>query len=379
VATTGSPTTALDDSRGRPISAAEAVALFADLASLPVLLLAVSGGPDSTALMVLAAGWRKRRRHGPRLLAVTIDHGLRPGSAAEAGAVKRLAVALGVAHRTMRWTGQKPVTGLQAAARQARYRLLAGAARTTGASHVLTAHTRDDQAETVLFRLARGSGLSGLAGMARRTPLPGDGVLTLVRPFLGIEKSRLLATLRAAGIPHVEDPSNADPRFTRARLRKIMPLIAAEGLDSGKLALLARRVARAEAAHESAVADAVQRVSLTEWSNSGPILLDRRRFGTLPAEVALRLLGRAIGQVGDEGPVELGKLETLFDAIQDGRAGRSRARERLRRTLAGALVTADRHALRIERAPPRQGRLRQNRLPNSRQWQRRPRTSDSPA
>ena len=118
----------------------------------------------------------------------------------EAAAVERLARKLGVAHRTLRWTGTKPKTGLQEAARQARYRLLADAARKAGASHILTAHTLDDQAETVLIRLSRGSGLSGLAAMARMSPLPGDGEgeITLVRPLLDIPKARLIATLRAA-------------------------------------------------------------------------------------------------------------------------------------------------------------------------------------
>ena len=136
-------------------------------------MLAVSGGPDSTALMVLAARWRKALKGKPALLAVTVDHGLRAAAKREAAAVGRLARKLGIAHRTLRWTGVKPKSGLQEAARAARYRLLADAARKAKAAHILTAHTRDDQAETVLIRMSRGSGLSGLAAMARISAVPG--------------------------------------------------------------------------------------------------------------------------------------------------------------------------------------------------------------
>jgi len=150
-----------------PVSDAEAAALFADLAEASGLILAISGGPDSTALMFLMAHWRERLAAGPKLMAVTVDHGLRPQSRREAAAVKRLAAKLGLPHRTMRWSGEKPRTGVQAAARAARYRLLARAAGDAGVRHIVTAHTLDDQAETVLFRLACGSGIAGLAGMAQ--------------------------------------------------------------------------------------------------------------------------------------------------------------------------------------------------------------------
>lgn len=238
-----------------PITAAEAAEWFADLATCRALVLAVSGGPDSTALCLLAARWRATLKAGPALLAVTVNHGLRPEARREASTVKQFAAALGVSHRTLRWTGPKPRTGLQEAARAARYRLLAVAARRVGARHVLTAHTLDDQAETVLFRLARGSGLAGLAAMARVAPLPegGEGGIFLVRPFLDVPKARLIATLRAANIPYAEDPSNRDPRFARVRLRAALPELAAEGLTPARLALLAKRVRRADAAIEAAV------------------------------------------------------------------------------------------------------------------------------
>ncbi len=151
----------------KAVSQSEAKSLFAGLEKCPALVLAVSGGPDSIALMWLAARWRKTLKAPPKLIAVTIDHGLRKEAKREAAGVAKLARKLGLAHRTLRWTGAKPATGLQQAARNARYRLLAEVARKERAGHILTAHTLDDQAETVLIRMSRGSGLRGLAAMQR--------------------------------------------------------------------------------------------------------------------------------------------------------------------------------------------------------------------
>src|SRR5262249_8874618 len=158
-------------------------------------------------------------------------------SAREARAVKRLAGKLGIRHRTLRWTGSKPATALQEEARRVRYQLLAAAARGAGAPCVLTAHTLDDQAETVLQRMARGSGLSGLGAMARQTPLPDNkkAGIVAVRPLLDLPKARLIATPAAMGISFADDPSNRDTRFTRPRLRELMPALAAEGLDARRL------------------------------------------------------------------------------------------------------------------------------------------------
>ena len=258
-----------------PISAAELKSLFSDFEHLPALVLAVSGGPDSTALMVLAARWRQSLKVKPALFAVTVDHGLRAESKREAAAVGRLARKLGLVHRILRWTGSKPKTGLQHAARAARYRLLADAARKANASHILTAHTLDDQAETVLIRMSRGSGLTGLGAMTRISTLPGDpkGLIKLVRPLLDIPKARLIATLRAAKVTYADDPSNRDPRFARARLRGLLPALAREGLDAGRLALLARRLKRADMAIEAAVDGAEAELAL-QPSAPGAIAFD---------------------------------------------------------------------------------------------------------
>jgi tRNA(Ile)-lysidine synthase len=335
------------------VAADEAAALFADLSEAPVVVLAVSGGPDSTALMWLAARWRAKRKRGPKLIAVTVDHGLRAESAREARAVKRLARKLEIEHRTLRWTGKKPKTGIQQAAREMRYRLLGEAAQKVGARHILTAHTLDDQAETVLFRLARGSGVAGLRGMARLSLLPASGEreITLVRPLLGLPKSRLLATLAAAKVPFADDPSNRDPRFTRPRLRELMPRLAAEGLDATGLARFARRMARVDRAIEQAVDDVAGRWSQQSAPDAG-LAVPTSEYMRLSAEVSLRLLGRAIAEAGNEGPVELGKLETLHAALDAALAETGRA-ARFRRTLAGAVVTLSADGLTVERAPAR--------------------------
>jgi tRNA(Ile)-lysidine synthase len=349
----------------RPLSAADANDLFSDIASVPAIVLAVSGGPDSTALLWLAAQWGKARKRGPRLLAVTVDHGLRKEAAAEARQVARLSKKLGVPHRTLRWTGTKPKSGLQEKARAMRYRLLAEAAKKAGASHILTAHTLDDQAETVLMRLLRGSGPAGLAAMARTSSLPGllasllpsgerstarQTHITLFRPFLDIQKARLIATLRKADIPFAEDPSNRDPRFTRVRVRNLMPALAKEGLDVKRLVSLARRLRRAEDALEAAVDRAAEHAR--GWEK-GRIEMDARHFAGLPAEVALRLLGRAVTIAGNEGPVELAKLEALYAAM----TAQKPTGARFRRTLAGAMVTLAQDALTVEQAPARRNAL----------------------
>ncbi|HWK93978.1 MAG TPA: tRNA lysidine(34) synthetase TilS [Pseudolabrys sp.] len=329
------------------ISQAETKLLFADLKAAKALVLAVSGGPDSTALMVLAARWRKALKRGPELIAVTVDHGLRAEAKREARNVARLAEELGVAHRTVRWKGDKPTKGIPQAARVARYALLAQAARKADASHILTAHTRDDQAETVVMRLARGSGITGLAAMQRTSAVPSHDAVLLVRPFLDIPKARLIATLTKSNIAFADDPTNRDAAFTRARLRGLMPQLAAEGLDAARLALLARRAGRADAALEQVV-DIVWH-GLAAAGPGRSLRFEAAALARTPHEILLRLLGRAIDAAGSEGPVELGKLEALAEAL----VGALGSGIRWRRTLAGALTALQNGVLTVETAPPR--------------------------
>jgi tRNA(Ile)-lysidine synthase len=359
------------DDDNSPISAQDAKRLFADWKGVSAIVLAVSGGPDSIALMWLAARWRRTLARGPRLIAVTVDHGLRAEAAREAREVKRLARALDLPHRTMRWTGAKPRTGLPAAARSARYRLLAQAARSSGATHILTAHTRDDQAETLLMRLFRGSGIAGLAAMAPVTEREG---VWLARPFLNVSKSQLVATVKRAKIGFAEDPTNRDTHFTRPRIRAVMPVLAAEGGDARNLARLASRLARANAAVEVLVDGAARYLALKDlairqrgaaasgleaWS------FDAKAFAGMPEEVRLRLLLRAVDRFGHEGPAELGKVETLLSALDRAlveNAGASRPRlkqgskQGLKQTLAGALVSLIDGRISVAPAPPRRRR-----------------------
>jgi tRNA(Ile)-lysidine synthase len=356
------------DENHSPISASEAKRLFASWKAAPAIVLAVSGGPDSTALMWLAARWRRSLTRGPRLIAVTIDHGLRAEATREAREVKRLARSLDLPHRTLRWTDAKPKAGLPAAARTARYALLAQAARQSRATHILTAHTRDDQAETLLMRLLRGSGIAGLAAMARESERDG---LCLGRPFLDVSKSQLIATLRKAKIEFAEDPTNRDPNFTRPRIRTLMPALVAEGGDPRNLARLALRLGRANAAVEVLADGAERYLALRDRRSaeagrhlgaSGSRSFDAQAFAAMPEEIRLRLLLRAINQVGHEGPAELGKVETLLSVLDRTAIERSRQPNpnqpkrggaRVKQTLAGAMVSLVDGRIRIEPAPIR--------------------------
>ena len=305
------------------------------------ILLAVSGGPDSTALMHAAASLRSE----VPLHVATIDHGLRPEAASEAVSVGQAAAAIGLPHAVLPWEGDKPTTGLQDAARAARYRLLTDHAAALGADLILTAHTRDDQAETVLMRLAADSALAGLAGMRpERILAPG---LRLGRPFLRLDKGTLVDWCEEHGISFLRDPSNANPRFARARLRAAATALAAEGLTSARLARLAERAARDEAAlrqaAEAALADAM-------LPTSGPMpRLDGTRLIALPEAVALRCLDLAITRAGGHG-YRLERLEALvFEALLPALHGGTS----LRRTLAGYCVSVERGCVvTITPAPP---------------------------
>jgi tRNA(Ile)-lysidine synthase len=231
-----------------PLTLAELAAAFDAIGGFeprPAIAVAVSGGPDSLGLMLLADRWARQR--GGQAWGLTVDHGLRPESAAEACSVAGWLAARGIPHDILTWIGDKPARGIQQAAREERYRLLADWCRRHGVLHLLTAHHREDQAETHLLRRRARSGVDGLAGMSAVRELTG---CRLVRPLLAVPRARLAALLTAEGQPWLTDPSNLNPVFERARLRAAGAGAAPEELDAVIAATRAcgeQRIAREQA------------------------------------------------------------------------------------------------------------------------------------
>lgn len=306
-ASSAEPSTSFSQASLDPFTATEIAALFAPLKEARGAVLAVSGGPDSVALMLLAAAWAGQGT--PKLAVATVDHGLRPGSRGEAEAVALWAQSLGLPHRILTWDGEKPRTRIQERARDARYELLFRHARDIGADHVLTAHHADDQAETILFRLLRGSGVAGLAGMPVAAR---HGEIVHLRPFLAYPKAALIKLCETRGQAYFRDPSNDDLSFARTRLRHILRAFAEEGLDSDALLRLGRRAARAERALSACtriVRNALQPVH-TNGVFSAPIC----HLRDAPEEILLRLIAAEMEARGSK-PLRLDRLESLTCAL----------------------------------------------------------------
>ena len=254
----------------------------------PLIACAVSGGADSLALLQLAVAWAAAR--DGEVIALTVDHGLRPEAADEARYVARAAERLGAQHRTLVWRDAPPAGAIQAAARDARLRLLTDACREAGCLHLLLAHHQNDQLETFLLRLSRKSDLDGLAGMP---PQRRFGGLRLLRPLLGVQKSRLEATLIAAGLDWIEDPSNRDLRHERVRLRH---LLSHAELPRLVLAEAAETFHRLRGVTERKVAAAL--AAYVAFYPGGYAVLDVEAFRQLPDPLALRLLARVLLAIG---------------------------------------------------------------------------------
>jgi tRNA(Ile)-lysidine synthase len=262
-----------------PAPVARLAAALAVLVPEGRLAVAVSGGPDSLALLWLVSAARPGG-----VVAATVDHGLRAGAAAEAGEVARVAAGLGVPHGVLPVAVVPAGEGMQAAARQARYAALAAWATTEGAAALATAHHADDQAETLLMRAARGSGLGGLAGVRRSRPLAGN--VRLVRPLLDWRKAELAAVVAAAGLSAADDPSNRDPAHDRTAFRDL--LAREPRLDPLRLATTAANLAEAEEAL-AWTAERLWRERMSEGVDG--LVLD---LAGLPPELERRLLARAL-------------------------------------------------------------------------------------
>lgn len=276
---------------GRPLGQEERIAV------------AVSGGPDSLALLLLAS-----EAYGVRVRALTVDHGLRAEASVEAAGVAAVCADLGVEHATLRWEGAKPVANLQAAARAARYGLMADWCRIHGVALLATAHHTDDQAETLLLRLARGTGLGGLAGVRAVRRL--DAGVMLLRPLLAERREALVELVRTRGLTPVNDPSNVDLRFDRTRARAL--LAATNWLDADRLAASAAHLADAEAAL-SWVADQAWRSRAV--AADGWVTLDA---AGLPRELARRLLIRAIATLRPEAALRGPDVDRLLAKLGSG-------------------------------------------------------------
>lgn len=318
--------------------------LFGPLVDYRTIGLAVSGGPDSLALMLLAHAYAEHHPLSPKFIVYTVDHGLRREAADEASFVVREAEKLGFTARSLRWSGRKPKTRIQEAARAARYALIAEAMRADGAEVLVTAHHLGDQAETVLMRLAHGSGLEGLRGMDYAAEIAG---LTIVRPLIGVDPADLRAVVDAAGLVPVSDPSNADLDYERARWRAIMPQLAALGLDARRLAQFAMRMREADRALGAAASIAATGIADL---HSGARGITREQLRRLPRAVAVRVIQHALDQVGgQQKPRALAPVERLTDRL---------IQEPLAATLHGCIVKSDGVTIRIDREPLKGARAR---------------------
>jgi tRNA(Ile)-lysidine synthase len=312
----------------RPLCATDIAPFLADLRDRPRIALAVSGGPDSMALLVLVREWLDLigdRR--PEITVLTVDHGLRPGSDRESEWVKSEAGKLGFAASIVTWTGVKPDRGVQEAARKARYDLLTETCQCARIPLLLTAHHLDDQAETFVMRLARGSGIDGLAAIPERSVWGG---IEVRRPLLDFPKARLIATLEASGRSWIDDPSNADERFERVCVRQALIELEKLGVSAQSLALTAKRMRRAQMFLDQLTDRFLESALVLE--EAGYCTLDRRELLAAGDEIALRALGRCLSAIsGRRSAPRLTKLENLLEAYKAG--------DWRDRTLAGCRLT----------------------------------------
>ncbi len=282
--------------------------------SLP-LVLAVSGGPDSIALMRLAAQWADNRSVLPQIYAVTVDHGMRPESVHEARQVATWAAQVGIQHQTLSWQGEKPESNLQSEARDARYRLLSQYCLDKGSTCLAIAHHMNDQAETFLLRLARGSGIDGLAAVPKTREITDcDPPIRLIRPLLSFSRERLRATLMEMDQGWIDDPSNDDARFARVKARKLKSTFEDLGLTQDRILATSSRMAQAREALAHYRDDLFSRA--VRVYPAGYCTLDRHALLEAPREVGLRCLSKCLRIVAGApyGP-RYERLERLYASL----------------------------------------------------------------
>ena len=275
------------------------------------LALAVSGGSDSTALMVAAANAGQKQN----ITVLSVDHGLRADAASDVVRVGKLAEQLGLRFAALQWQHDGVETGVQEKARTARYDLMTEWCRQNGIKTLITAHTLDDQAETMLMRLARGSGVDGLSGMAARTRWNG---IAIVRPLLTVERKQLRHFLRQKNITWSDDPSNENDQFERVRIRAMIDQLGQNGIDKAALALSARRLGRARAALDE-LADEFMAGNVEVFA-TGYCQVERDGLETASMETVIRVMGRLIEWAGGRPePVSMAKLERLCEQLLAGK------------------------------------------------------------
>ena len=302
------------------------------------LAVAVSGGSDSMALLHLLKEWGARR-----LFAVTVDHGLRPDSAAEAISVATSARALKIPHATLKWEGWDGRGNLQDKARTARRELIANWARRRAIPAVALGHTADDQAETFLMRLARGSGLDGLASMEGVTEA--DGIIW-VRPLLTLRRDDLRRFLTTAGINWIDDPSNDDPAFDRVRMRTALKSLSEEGIDVPRIVATTKRLQSAKQVLFTATRDLAE--AAARMHPAGDLTIDLTRFLPAAQAVRLRLFSEALRHVSASYYAPRAyQCETIMDDL---------AKERFAdQAVHGCLIRQKGETLAIRREPARVG------------------------
>jgi len=297
------------------------LALFAD--ERPVAV-AVSGGPDSMALAFCLKRFLAGRG---RLLALIVEHGLREESAVEAQKVAQRLANMGMEAEILPWRHEAISSRLHVRAREARYTLLLEACRRHHINTLFLAHHADDQAETVLMRFAKGSGIDGLAGMA---PARARDGIVLVRPFLSLPKERLIATCEANALPFVMDPSNEKEKYARGRLRRVMPLLAQEGFTAERLADLATRAREAREALDHYAKDLLRKESI--FNEGGWLTVPREAFSFSPSAVRFKVLAACLRAIFPSPyPPERAALSALWEWIADGDGASAR-------TLGGCLI-----------------------------------------